>query len=297
MGGPIPPPDRFDPPEPVEDPPPAGKPLRMGGMALENGLLLQTARYWAVAVREDDGSISVVSGAKGLDLSGHSDGGTPILRGLSRLFDSLRVLPAIKRRAGSAVLPVEAPRMIRALGASALLTAAARRTGGSVAGRETRALILGLVPMLLSLRDSRLAGYHGAEHKAIDAYEREVRGLDSAGATREHDRCGSSLVAPFIVTTLAGNVVLRRLVRRPSPAAVAFTNLLSLGSALELFRWSTLRPRSLVGRSVRQSSYLLQHFLTTREPSEDQMEVARSALEELLRLEGRAPMAARAPTP
>jgi uncharacterized protein YqhQ len=262
------------------------RPLRVGGMALENGLLLQSARHWAVAVREEDGEITVTSGSKRGDLSPHSDGKVPIVRGLSRLADSLRVLPSLKRRTRSAILPVEAPRMMRALGLSMLLTGVTRRVGGSVAKRETRALVLGLAPVLLALRDSTLAGYHGAEHKAIDEYEREARGLDPAGAVREHERCGSSLVAPFIVTTLAGNVVLRRFVQRPSPGAMALTSLLSLGSALELFRWATLKPDSLVGRSVGASSYALQHFFTTREPSPEQMEVARAALAELLRLEG-----------
>jgi uncharacterized protein YqhQ len=261
-------------------------------MALENGLLLRTSRHWAVSVREDDGAISVTSGAKRGDLSQYNEGRMPIVRGLTRLADSLRVLPSLKRRAGSAVLPVEAPRMMRALGLSMVMTAATRRAGGSVAKRETTALLLGLAPVLLALRDSRLAGYHGAEHKAIGEYELEVQGLDPDGAVKEHERCGSSLVAPFIVTTLAGNVVLRRLVRRPSPGAVALTSLLSLGSALELFRWATLRPDSLVGRSVSASSYMLQHFFTTREPTADQMEVARAAFAELLRLEGRGPQPA-----
>lgn len=261
--------------------------LRIGGMALENGLMLQTARHWAAAVREKEGTISVVSGAKGVDLSGQSNGRLPILRGLARMVDALRVMPTLKRRVDSAVLPLETPRMIGALGLSALLTAGNRRTRGSVAKRETRALLLGLLPVLFALRDSRLAGYHGAEHKAIDEYERGTRGLDVEGAVREHDRCGSSLVAPMIATTLAGNVVLRRLVRKPSALAVAVTGLLSLGSALEIFRWGTLRPDSLVAKGVSGSSYLLQHFFTTREPSSEQMDVARSALAELLRLEGR----------
>ncbi len=266
--------------------PTSGPTLRIGGMALENGLLLQTARHWVAAVREPEGSISVVSGTKRVDLSVHGNGRMPILRGLARLLDAFRVLPTLKHRLGSAVLPLETPRMMGALGLSALLTAGTRRAGRSAAGREARAMLVGLIPVLFALRDSRLAGYHGAEHKAIHEYERGARGLDAKGAVREHDRCGSSLVAPMIATTLAGNVVLRGLIKEPSPLAVAVTSLLSLGSALELFRWGTLRPDSLLARGVSRSSYLLQHFFTTREPTEEQMDVARTGLAELLRLEG-----------
>lgn len=257
-------------------------------MALENGLLLQTARTWVAGVREVDGSIRVTSGAKGVDLSGPAEGRLPLLRGLARLGDALRAIPSMKRKARSAVLPFETPRMWGALGLSTLLTAGARRLPGSVSGKETRALMIGLAPVLLALRDSELAGYHGAEHKAIDEYERGARGLDAAGAVREHDRCGSSLVAPLVVTTLAGNVVLRKMFRRPSPATVLVGSLVSLGSALEIFRWTVRRPETLVARGFSRSSYLLQHFFTTREPTGEQMEVARATLAELLRLEGRA---------
>ena len=254
-------------------------------MALENGLLLQTARHWVAAVREADGSIQLTSGAKRVDLSGSADGRLPLVRGLARLGDALRAIPAVKRKARSAVLPFETRRMLSALGLSTLLTAGVRRMPGSATGRETRALLIGLAPVLLALRDSELAGYHGAEHKAINEYERGVRGLDVDGAVREHDRCGSSLVTPLVMTTLAGNVVVRGLFRRPSPLTVLMGSLVSLGSALEIFRWTVRRPDSLVSRSFSRSSYLLQHFFTTREPSAEQMDVARAALAELLRLE------------
>lgn len=262
-------------------------PLRVGGMALENGLLLQTARHWAAAVREADGSVGVTSGTKRFGTQVGAEGGVPILRGLARLADSFSVIPALKRRRGSAILPFETPRILGALGLSTLVTAASRRLGGSQATQETRALFLGLVPVLLALRDSDLAAYHGAEHKAIDEYELTMRGEDAAGAVREHARCGSSLVAPMVATSLAGNIVMRSFMRKPSPATVALGSLLSLGSALEIYRWAGKRPDSLVARGLARSSYLLQHFFTTREPSEEQMEVAREALTELLRLEGK----------
>ncbi len=47
-----------------------GKRLRIGGMALENGVLFQTDRVWTMGIRGDDGEIRVVSGRKtGLDRS------------------------------------------------------------------------------------------------------------------------------------------------------------------------------------------------------------------------------------
>lgn len=265
----------------------AAAPLRVGGMALENGLLLQTAKHWAAAVREADGSIGVTSGTKRFGRPENAEGGVPILRGLARLADSFSVIPALKMRRGSAILPFETPRILGALGLSTLATAASRRFGGSHATQEMRTLLLGLVPVLLTLRDSELASYHGAEHKAIDEYELTMRGENAAEASREHARCGSSLVVPLVATSLAGNIAMRSVIRTPSPATVALTGLLSLGSALEIYRWAGRRPDSLLARGLARSSYLLQHFFTTREPSEEQMDVARVALAELLRLEGK----------
>ena len=37
--------------------------LRLGGMALRNGLLVHGPTHWAAAVRRDDGEIEVASGA------------------------------------------------------------------------------------------------------------------------------------------------------------------------------------------------------------------------------------------
>ena len=40
------------------------KKLRLGGMALRNGLLVHGPAHWAAAVRRDDGTIGVASGRK-----------------------------------------------------------------------------------------------------------------------------------------------------------------------------------------------------------------------------------------
>ena len=44
--------------------PSAEQPLRLGGMALRNGLLIHGPTSWAVAARAADGTIEVASGPK-----------------------------------------------------------------------------------------------------------------------------------------------------------------------------------------------------------------------------------------
>jgi uncharacterized protein YqhQ len=51
-------------PEPDTGPHKKGPRLKIGGMALENGVLFHTHRCWSMAVRTDAGEIKVHSGRK-----------------------------------------------------------------------------------------------------------------------------------------------------------------------------------------------------------------------------------------
>ena len=55
---------------------------------------------------------------------------------------------------------------------------------------------------------------------------------------------------------------------------------------MELFRWMARHPESKVAQALSLPGDLMQRFVTTSEPDDDQMEVAHAALAELLRLEG-----------
>ena len=83
--------------------------------------------------------------------------------------------------------------------------------------------------------------YHGVEHKAIAAYE---QGDDDArDAAKEHDRCGSHLLAPLLAANLAGAALLRRAVERPGKAAQLGVQLAAAGAAVEVFAWSERHAR------------------------------------------------------
>src|ERR671928_12271 len=77
--------------------------------------------------------------------------------------------------------------------AAAVPTQAMRTAGPRTIAREIGVSLVGLAPALLALRGGDLASYHGVEHKAIAAYETDS---DASDALKEHDRCGSNLVAP-----------------------------------------------------------------------------------------------------
>lgn len=79
-------------------------------MALRNGVLLQSERFWAAAVRRPGGGVNVTSGEKPRIPARDRLQRVPLLRGLLRLGESLAVLPAVRRSTGGPVLPQEDPR-------------------------------------------------------------------------------------------------------------------------------------------------------------------------------------------
>ena len=131
----------------------------------------------------------------------------------------------------------------------ALVREALGDAGVALPSRELVAAGLGLLPAAVALSGSELAAYHGVEHKAIAAYEQG--GLDPAGVAKEHQRCGSNLIAPLIVFAIAGQTVLERLVERPGAPARGLASVVSLSLAVETFAFAERNPDSALGRAVR----------------------------------------------
>jgi uncharacterized protein YqhQ len=268
--------------------------LRLGGMALRNGLLVHGPTHWAAAVRTDAGELKVASGRKP-DLGGRASERLPGIRGVVKLAEAMAVIPLVKRALPEARLPMQDLRTLGARGAAALggqaiRTAGARpsaaRAAGErrprTAGREAAVALVSLAPALLALRSGDLAAYHGVEHKAIAGYE---EGADAADADKEHDRCGSHLVAPMLTAAAVGNVALRRAGLR-GPAADAAVGLGSAAVAVEVFAWGERHPDSALTRMLRRPGFEIQRVIGTREPTAEQLEVGKAALAEILRVEG-----------
>jgi uncharacterized protein YqhQ len=278
--------------------------LRLGGMALRNGLLVHGPTHWAAAVRDDSGEIKVASGRKP-DLGAKAAEDVPGVRGIVKLAEAMAVIPLVKRALPEARLPMQDLKTLSAMGAAALGGTAIRSAGARKAasptdsgpagrsagqrsvptgpGREAAIALLSLAPALMALRSGDLAAYHGVEHKSIAAYEDDG---EAAEATKEHDRCGSHLVAPMLTAAAVGNVAARRAGLR-GPAAEAVVGLGSAALAVEVFAWGERHPQSRFTRWLRRPGHEIQRVVGTREPTDEQLEVGRAALEEILRVEQR----------
>jgi uncharacterized protein YqhQ len=254
--------------------------LRLGGMALRNGLLVHGPTHWAAAIRTREGRIEVASGRKP-DFGSRVLGRVPGARGVSKLAEAFAIVPIVKRRMPEAGLPMEDAKALGGMLLAAVISQAVRRGGERTLGREAAVSVLGMAPALLVLRGGDIAAYHGVEHKAIAAYEQDG---EAAAASKEHERCGSNLVAPLLATTTVGNVALRRAGLRGSTAD-ALSALGGIAVALELFAWSERHSSSRVASALRRPGYEIQRLVGTREPTEEQLQVGQAALDEILRVE------------
>src|ERR671917_1245870 len=246
--------------------------LRLGGMALRNGLLVHGPTHWAAAVRTDDGELKVASGRKP-DLGAKAAERIPGVRGVVKLAEAMAVIPVVKRALPEVRLPMQDVKTLGAMGAAALGGQAIRKAGRGI-GREAAVALVSVAPALMALRSGDLAAYHGVEHKAIAAYEDDS---DAADATKEHDRCGSHLVAPMLAVAAVGNVAARRAGLR-GPAAEAAVGLGS--TAVAVFAWSERHPESPLTRLLRRPGHEIQRAVGTREPTSEQLEVGRAAVAE-----------------
>jgi len=255
--------------------------LRLGGMALRNGLLVHGPTHWAAAVRTPSGELKVASGRKP-SISGTAVERVPGLRGVLKLGEAMAVIPLVKRALPEAKLPMQDMRTLGTMGAAAVGGQAIRRGRARTLGSEAAVALVSLAPALMALGSGDLAAYHGVEHKSIAGYE---DGEDAAAADKEHDRCGSHLVTPMLAAATLGNVAARRAGLK-GPGAEVAVGLGSAAVAVELFAWSERHPDSGFAKLMRKPGYEIQRAIGTREPSEEQLEVGQAALEEILRVEG-----------
>ena len=146
------------------------------------------------------------------------------------------------------------------------------------------AYLLGIT--LISKDVKRFFAYHGAEHKAIKVYERgeelvpeNARKLDTS-----HVRCGTSfvlyvLVLSILVFSLLGVegwlfMVLSRVIVIPLVAGIAF----------EFIMWSARHQENPIVQVLVWPGLQMQK-LTTREPTDDMVEVAMASLKKVLTME------------
>jgi uncharacterized protein YqhQ len=301
----------------------AKKPFNYGGQAVIEGVMMRGSRALAVAVRDPQGNIVVHTEPLNPRIYGSRLVGLPFVRGLTMLWDALGL--GIKSLLFSADIAIEeeekAPiseqeaakvfdgpmqwgTVLVSLTFSILLffilptfvaRVAVNLTGLSeyhvlenlIEGLVRLALLIGYVWAIGLMPDiKRLYGYHGAEHKTINAYEAGAE-LTPASVARfplEHPRCGTAFLLTVVVISILiysllppmglGLRMASRVVLLPVIAGVAY----------EFLRFSAAHQDNAFIRLITQPNLALQR-LTTAEPDESMLAVAITAFERMMAYE------------
>ena len=233
--------------------------IRLGGMALANGVLVHGPNAWACAVRAPDGSLRVESDVKRFRAA---NVGRPFLRGPARVAEIFALLPEVRRRVPEARLPFERPAVLAAMIGGAVFTHAVRGSGRlGPAAKELIAGFASLAPAAIALRGTALAAYHGAEHISIGTYEHDEP------RAREHERCGTHLVGPLFVTMAAGNALAAKAPAHMRTKARFAASLGALAAATEVFNWMSRNPERRLSKLLARPGHEFQHRVATAEPT------------------------------
>jgi len=135
-----------------------------------------------------------------------------------------------------------------------------------------------LVSLLKDIR--RTFEYHGAEHKSIACYEagEELTAENAKKYTRFHPRCGTS----FIIVVLIISIVATAFINWNTwpKIAIILTKIAMLpvivGISFEFLIWAGKHPNPVT--KILSAPGLWMQRVTTREPDEEQLEVAITAL-------------------
>src|SRR4051812_43799862 len=281
-----------------------------GGQALVEGVLMRGRNAIAVALRHPDGRIVWAQGRLGSGFHGSRVAKLPFVRGLVVLYETLIVGSRwLVRSAGLQVQEegVELGKggiavmllitLVAVVGVFFLLPllVASAATGGQgdlaqhlVEGGVRVLLFMGYLLLISRAGDvKRVFQYHGAEHMTIHALEHEdaltvanVRKYPTA-----HQRCGTEfLVIVIILSILAFSLigrqdpifmVLSRIALIPVIAAVGY----------EILRFGAKHRGNPIIRALYLPGIWVQ-MITTKQPSDDQIEVAIVSMEQALLADG-----------
>jgi uncharacterized protein YqhQ len=133
----------------------------------------------------------------------------------------------------------------------------------------------------------RVFQYHGAEHKVVHSWEagEELTVENARRKSTQHPRCGTS----FLMFVMVVSIVVFSIYKFHAFWSIFLSRLVLIplvsGLSYELIRFSAPRCQKGIFRAIVLPGLALQR-ITTKEPSDDQLEIAIRALKESLELEG-----------
>ena len=276
----------------------------VGGQAVIEGVMMRGPGVTATAVREPAGTIVVQKEPTKSIADTYPILKKPFLRGCVALYESLvigmKALSFSAKAAGDeeeemSNSEIAITMVISTIFAIAVFLALPTFIVKFIPGVQDNHVILNLIEGVIRLvlfllyiwgigltKDiQRVFQYHGAEHKTIHTYELDLPLTveNVRKQSRLHPRCGTNfllivmVVSIFVFAFLGWPNLLERIVSRVLLMPVV------AGIAYEVIRLAGRSEHSLVQALIKPGLAL--QYMTTREPEDDQIEVAIRALEEV----------------
>lgn len=276
----------------------------VGGQAVIEGVMMRGPGYTATVVREPAGTIVVQKEATKSIADTYPILKKPFLRGCVALYESLvigmKALSFSAKAAGDeeeemSNSEIAITMVISTVFAIAVFLALPTFIVKFIPGVQDNHVVLNLIEGVIRLvlfllyiwgigltKDiQRVFQYHGAEHKTIHTYELDLPLTveNVRQQSRLHARCGTNfllivmVVSIFVFAFLGWPNLLERILSRVLLMPVV------AGIAYEVIRLAGRSEHSFVKAIIKPG--LVLQYMTTREPEDDQIEVAIRALEEV----------------
>jgi len=293
-----------------------------GGQAVIEGVMMRGRKMMAVAVRNPQGQIVIHSEPLTARIYTSRWGQWPFVRGLAMLWDALGLGMRALLWSGEVASQEEgqekpeftgpvawttvAASMAFAVALFFLLPTLASKFLATLAGDHpiVDAILEGILRLVIFViylwaigripEIARVFGYHGAEHKAINAYEAgdplTVESVQKHSV--QHTRCGTSFLLYVLVISiiLFAPLTFRGLENTWLALGLRFVTRIALvpvvaAIAYEVIRFSAGHQQNPLMRLLIAPGLALQK-LTTREPDDSMVETAITALEPVLEADG-----------
>lgn len=276
----------------------------VGGQAVIEGVMMRGPGVTATAVREPSGTIVVQKEPTKSIADTYPILKKPFLRGCVALYESLvigmKALSFSAKAAGDeeeemSNSEIAITMVISTIFAIAVFLALPTFIVKFIPGVQDNHVVLNLIEGVIRLvlfllyiwgigltKDiQRVFQYHGAEHKTIHTYELDLPLTveNVRQQSRLHARCGTNfllivmVVSIFVFAFLGWPNLLERILSRVLLMPVV------AGIAYEVIRLAGCSEHSFVKALIKPGLAL--QYMTTREPEDDQIEVAIRALEEV----------------
>lgn len=276
--------------------------VSIGGQAVIEGVMMRGPSLIATAVREPSGDITIKTDPLTSITDRYPILKKPMLRGVVALVESLvyglKALSFSAQAAGEEEEQLSnkeiAMTMVFSLGLAIVLfviipTAAAKYIHSAITDARLLNLLEGILRLgifmvyiiaISQMKDiQRVFQYHGAEHKTIHAYEAGVPLVveNVRGYSTLHPRCGTN----FLLIVMLVSIVMFAFLGWPElwiriASRIVLMPLVA-GLAYEIIRFAGRSESKWVAIAILPGLWLQK--LTTREPSDDQIEVAIRSLE------------------